>query len=915
MLASSLHEQTSGSTGPSKVRTLLALESGALKAPVLLTPGRWTIGCSAENHIVLQGPAVASRHGLIIASGKRVLFRSWSQDSRLNGVPVIDAELTAGHTLQIGLLELRLREAGSSELIAQLPAVAESRTGLEKTASDPQPTGIAASRVFDAAASVARIDILAQAVEALSDELLGRDHGTQRLDELAGQIEASLMKPAFVRPDAAMTAGELTRPLGMFEAGPGDSSATSSDSVDAVSDTQDVSKAELRFRRRYEELHEYELRLAEREAELKQKLDQLHQAQAELARQHRDRTAQDTAHQDVSSSVASSELSDDIDSQASADDVPATGMSARVEPAPSIPPEDLAATDPATELHFDFIRQRQDDEQHHDEDLTEEQACFPRRSDTSAVRPEDEAARSREEAVRQLDELLLSITGRSDADRELNAAGPASAPVASPDSAVTSARQSAGESSDDVDQEIAATIERLQELEELLRMDLSDDVTLESEFAMSARFSSPAANHTPVDDESDFQCGRLSLSLPGMEPDAGQDRADHRPEAAPEQNHQPRWDDVAEEDASHFSQRFQSRGFIFADDSADLPQTVGDRPEPAVQNPADAAGADAGDGSDEVIARSPLLASLLRSRPPASESAHEVDAKGSTDAPHQSPATVLPGEGAPGQPVASLRHQLASLFNIPEPDSLPQEAPVSTEKRSQSLIALSPDMSDASLKEPAVSNESDLPPAGLTARTSNAANELEAAMAEEPCETEEPSIQDYMQQLLARSRRQGGDQSSVVSASSVEPAAETPEPDDIRLTDIDDHDKSWLQDGPLHAQDKKQVRERVAAFRDVANQSARAALIASRRRQLRIQVLVKSSAAVIALGSGIAALLAQLPKIFGYGVSALGLYFLLDLIVTLVRHGRKLIDYKAAARNKARLPAGNESPERSSSPA
>lgn len=913
MLASSLHEQTSGSTGPSKVRTLLALEGGTLKAPVLLTPGRWTIGCAAENHIVLQGPAVASRHGLIIASEKRVLFRSWSQDSRLNGVPVVDAELTAGHTLQIGLQELRLREAGSSELISQLPAVAECRAGQKTPVSGQQPAGVAASLAFDAAASVARIDILAQAVEALSDELLGRDHGTQRLDELAGQIEASLIKPAVVRPDAAMAAGEIARPSSMIEAGPGDSSATSSDALssDDLFDAQQVSKAELRFRRRYEELHEYELSLAEREEELKQKLDQLHRAQAELARQRRDWTEPDTAYQDTPSSVPSSELPDDFRPQASVEDVSAAEMLDRAESMPGMPSECLAAAEPAAEHGFEFNRQCRADEQHYDEDLTEEQACFARGSDASAVQPADEAARSREEAVRQLDELLLSITGRSDADQAINAAAPVSAAAASPDSAVTSARPGVSESSDDVDQEIAATVERLQELEELFRLDLSDDITLESEFARTAGVSRPAAHHNPVDDESDFQCGRLSLSLPGFESDVGQDSAERQPEAVLEQNHQPRWDDVPEEDASHFSQRFQSRGFVFADESADLPQTNGEH-GPTVRNSA-AAVADAGDGSDDVIARSPLLASLLRSRPSESESMREVDAQDPTDAPHQSPATALAGEGAPEQPVTSLRHQLASLFNMPEPDSLPHEVPNPTEERSQSFIATSPGIPEASRDESPVSNESGQLPVGLSARTSNAVNEHEAPVAEERCETEEPSIQDYMQQLLARSRRQGGDQSPVVFASPVEPVVETPALDNSCLTDTDDSDKSWLQEGPLHAQDKKQVRERVAAFRDVANQSARAALIASRRRQLRIQVIVKCLAAVIALGSGIAALLAQLPKIFGYGVSALGLYFFLDLVVTLVRHGRKLIDYKAAARSKARLPAAKESQEHSPS--
>jgi len=907
MLASSLHEQTSGSTGPSKVRTLLALECGALKAPVLLTPGRWTIGCSAENHIVLQGPAVASRHGLIIASGKRVLFRSWSLDSRLNGVPVTDAELTAGQTLQIGLLELRLREAGSSELIAQLPAVAEHRADLERPVSELRPSGAVASHVLDDSPGVSRIDILAQAVEALSDELLGRDHGTQRLDELAGQIEASLVKPAVVRPDAAMTSSELARPLSISEAGLCDSSTTSSG---AASDEQQVSKAELRFRRRYEDLQQYELRLVEHEEKLKRQAARLHRARTEFARKRRGWIVPDAARQDTPSSEQPAE----IIPQASADDVSATRMQDCVESASSIHSECPATIETAAECDAEAMLQCDVDKQRHDEDLTEEQICFARVSGLSAVRPAGDSECSREEAVRQLDELLLSITGGIDADRQTSTVAPESAPQTPFVSSVACERPSADQSSDSVNQEIAATVERLQELEELLAMDLSDDITLESELAMTAGVSQPAANHDSVDDESDFQCGRLSLSLPGFEADADRDR----PEGTLDQNHQPQWDDISEEDSSHLSQSFRGRGFVIPDDSVDIPVAVGERIEPVAQSSSETAGADPGDGSDEVIARSPLLASLLRSRPSADDSARDAEAGDSTEAQPLRAAPAFPEEAEPDQPVVSLRHQLASLFNMPEQDP-PQPAETKPlEERLQSFFGIGQNDSNAPHDEPEAPSESSGPLASPSIRpalTPDSASECKAPDKVGQCGDEEPSIQDYMQQLLARSRRQSSEASPVAETISPLEAVvvETPAPLLDRQADADDRDKSWLEEGPLHTQDKKQVRERVAAFRDVANQSARAALISSRRRQLRIQVIVKSSAAVIALGSGTAALLMQLPKIFGYGVSALGLYFLVDLIVTLLRHGRKLIDYKATARSRARHSDAKELPERSPS--
>jgi heme A synthase len=73
-------------------------------------------------------------------------------------------------------------------------------------------------------------------------------------------------------------------------------------------------------------------------------------------------------------------------------------------------------------------------------------------------------------------------------------------------------------------------------------------------------------------------------------------------------------------------------------------------------------------------------------------------------------------------------------------------------------------------------------------------------------------------------------------------------------------------------------------LREVANQSARTAVVRSNKRQLKLQVVTKTVATVMSLIFGVTALIVELPVIYGYSVIGLGLLFAADLLIVIVRN-------------------------------
>jgi pSer/pThr/pTyr-binding forkhead associated (FHA) protein len=169
----------------------------------------------------------------------------------------------------------------------------------------------------------------------------------------------------------------------------------------------------------------------------------------------------------------------------------------------------------------------------------------------------------------------------------------------------------------------------------------------------------------------------------------------------------------------------------------------------------------------------------------------------------------------------------------------------------------------------------------------------------------EDSVAAYMRDLLARNRARHGQpgrpEDFVVLPSQLEAKA-TDEAESVveqqaadgavcsavdANTDFDGdiaEQQSWLAQQPKHQLDKDRMRAETQALREVANETARCAVTRATRRQLKLQVAVKTTASVVMLGCGIAASLLSVSTMFAALVMGVGVYFAFDLGLTIVRN-------------------------------
>jgi len=242
----------------------------------------------------------------------------------------------------------------------------------------------------------------------------------------------------------------------------------------------------------------------------------------------------------------------------------------------------------------------------------------------------------------------------------------------------------------------------------------------------------------------------------------------------------------------------------------------------------------------------------------------------------------------------NLRTQLADMFDLPEVRDHAEEL--------------------SNVEEPSRRTPLDERISSLSVDHDDDADIEFTDLAEEPTLTEsvtetssdDNQISSYMHQLLARNRVQTGVPEGEVTAPVREHAGgEVTEPDTVSE---DDDDRSWLQEGPLHKQDREQVMADTQAFRELANQSARSAVDESTRKQLRTAVMAKTVASVSALLVAAVCLSMDLSKIFGFSVLAIGLVFTVDLFITIARNW-SAVARLARSRRADGPPGGNAADE------
>lgn len=102
----------------------LVLESTQARlelAPILLKPGKWTIGSAVGCKPRLQVAGIQPRHCLIVSSGERTLLKAWSARTWLNDKRTKEAILRSGDRLVIGPIEFLVRHPTADELLEQFP--------------------------------------------------------------------------------------------------------------------------------------------------------------------------------------------------------------------------------------------------------------------------------------------------------------------------------------------------------------------------------------------------------------------------------------------------------------------------------------------------------------------------------------------------------------------------------------------------------------------------------------------------------------------------------------------------------------------------------------------------------------------------------------------------------------------------
>jgi hypothetical protein len=122
----------------SSVLVIESTQSRLRLAPIVLTPGKWTIGSAVGCKPRLEIAGVQPRHCLIMAGDERTLLKAWSARTWLNDEPTKEAVLKPGDRLLIGPVEFLVRHPTSEELLQYVPAAECVVTTVETKTPEPQ---------------------------------------------------------------------------------------------------------------------------------------------------------------------------------------------------------------------------------------------------------------------------------------------------------------------------------------------------------------------------------------------------------------------------------------------------------------------------------------------------------------------------------------------------------------------------------------------------------------------------------------------------------------------------------------------------------------------------------------------------------------------------------------------------------
>lgn len=886
---------------------------------VLLTPGRWSVGTADGNKLQIAGENVAARHCLIIATELRTVIRSWDSQTWLNGQPIVDSELKADDELRLGAARFIVRAACSGELIAQLPDIPGD------VSRQAEPPRASAENVLQ------RMDQLCNAVDVLGEEMHGQDASSERLDQLIDTLQKNAAPH-----------------VGLADAQSDDTSEPAAEELDGVmrqvdavvtGDESMLTDLNAKWRQLESYSNSLEVRAAIIEAqasEIEARVTQLDDERRELKSAWSDVSAEreslaqqreeiEHSHKSLRSEREEVEMCREAVEAETAevrrlyetliDEFPekvaglvnevadiaveATGPDV-TEPVRDADGPQRIAPESTIEPAADFFEPEVGDVEcfsgeasigvagHSSSGTSKDcQAAAPTEQFGGLVRPApyespfevSELISERIRCGKLIEELKPGARVHDDENislggQAIDAGSTATLAVGAGTTSVVSRNTTTNA--------MRSRDEAVRQLDELVRaasqsQDSGASLTpgpVESVADDHASLPHAPALPQPADHQDDSDNESSDVFTSDEEP------VDIAEEALPSESetesHDPVDETTSEPDPVSLLDRLrQNVESELADtweaDASELPATTAEtesqsKPEGDVdvQQPGSLLSSMFGNISDNQDTPDadtvPETEPLSTAIPDSSVSQDSIESADAADE-----------EAGDDEDVNGLRAQLADMFDLPTLSAEKSTDAPSLDERFNSFYAAS----EADSADTAAEATSD----DVTTPTESDGSAESGAVTSDS----EPSIQEYMQELLARNRRQDD-----VPLVEEDKAAEEPPVVDtfVPMDDDEDADRSWLAEGPRHKQDRRQVEADTQKFRELANESARSAVVAANRKQLRTAVMVKTFASCLALLVGAVALLLNLPKIFGFGILGIGLVFTTDLCVTIAKNWR-----------------------------
>jgi pSer/pThr/pTyr-binding forkhead associated (FHA) protein len=904
-------------TSTSVAEFVLVAEPSLGLDPVALENGRWTIGSTDDNRIVAPEPGISAQHCLILVVGDQLLLKSWSEHTRVNGSPQREGYLRDGDVLTLANTDFQIRRADS-------------------IGSDGEATEQSSS-------IVGQLQALSDIVEELDRELSGRQVEVDRLDKTIARIQTGLeqratseetitrLRSQIVELQQTAAASEAASPVQTAEAEVGEFE------VDEAGQDLRIQAAQQNLDQIIDEFEEEELSLGdpgfERQLSLQvqHQLRQLESVSASLQGRAAvlEQQALELDGQRVRSgdwqTAAAQDSEDQHDGSWDGTDEGSVVEEVVSEEDPVSHDELASPSDVGTAPEESILPAAEATTEFDSEDapaITEETADAPKADDDIL---HSYVAEQRAK-LRELMEDFEPFQSAPEADEQEDQNETAESEIA--ETEVEEATVEGGFAEAEIRETVTASVlggnssltevvgarrsrdEAIRQLDELIR-DANDeslsDVPIPKLPSGPSRGSSTiAGTDTVTEGETAWDGARVGSFEVDLEDESLEPgNADSLEQANVEDSIEATLD-FATEQLEALSE--SAVGSVEGDTACKSEFETAGEFEVGETGTAIESSLTTDDAVDEQSnGECPSSFDWSASR------FEEAEENQSADLEETAPEEPAQEESStPDHRVDELRSQLAQMFDLPAGSSASGGPLQSTEDE-----ATSPVVKESSLLTEALAADSTQPQTETGTQDArvedtpgnSGADEATTATDSASVELDNPdSIGAYMEALLARNRKQTGDERPEFESEKEETASSTELVSERFLTqpttdgesdEGDTLDRSWLTEGPKHKQDRDAVRASLTTLREVANHSARSAVAQASKTQLKQKILTLTGASLICLAFAIAAALFNVNPLLPLGAVGVSLFFAVKL-GNEMRHSSAIMRHaKKAARESA----------------